>query len=404
MAAGKPSIPQILPPGTDFVAAEPILREIAIALAGCSEFGPTEYEEGLGVLLASLDADADLSEAGRQIWAGMILTALAGRLLSEKAMAENPGFRETKLGAPIVIVGLPRTGTTFLQGVLCADPANQGLELFLAQSPEPRPRRTQWESLASWQRCVGMLGQMPEEMRAIHPMRPGEPDECWHLLRQSFTSVTFECAAGVGGYSEWWAGHDMRPAYERWADNLRLIGRDDASRGWVLKDPSHLFAIDALLAVVPDARIVMTHRDPACSIPSVASLNSFPRTMNDRLPDDRRLGAEQQELWARGIERMMAVRTQHPDRFLDVHFGELRADPFAVVERILEWADRPLSVAGRAAMHAWGAANPAHPHRYDAARFGLDAAAIRERFATYIRAFDVGLEDGTAGSGLKADS
>ena len=288
--SAEPSSREILPPGTGFVTGEGILREIAVALAGSEDFGGTEYEEGLGVLLASLDDDADLSEAGRSSWAGIILTALAGRLLSEKAMAENPDFRETDLGAPIVIVGLPRTGTTFLQGMLCADPACQGLELFLAQSPQPRLPREQWEATVSWQRCVAMLAQMPEAMRAIHPMHPAEPDECWHLLRQSFTSVTFECVAAVRGYSRWWAQHDMRAAYRRWADNLRLIGMSDADRQWVLKDPSHLFAADALLAAVPEALIVMTHRDPARSIPSVSSLNSFPRQVNDRVPNDAGLG------------------------------------------------------------------------------------------------------------------
>ena len=393
MASRTHDLPEILPPGTGFVAGEALLREIAVALAGWEDFGANEYEEGLGVLLASLDADADLSEAGRRSWAGMILTALAGRLLSEKAMAANPGFRDAPLGAPIVIVGLPRTGTTFLQGMLCADPAAQGLELFLAQSPGPRPPRDSWEATTSWQRCVAMLEQMPEDMRAIHPMHPAEPDECWHLLRQSFTSVTFECAARVRGYSRWWARHDMRAAYRRWADNLRLVGMQDAGRQWVLKDPSHLFACDALLDAAPRALIVMTHRDPACSIPSVASLNSFPREMNDRVPDAAGLGAEQQELWARGMERMMDVRRKHPERFCDVHFAELHEDPLGVARRVPARAGRELSGEGERSMRAWAGSHPPHPHRYDAARFGLRAEAIRERFSGYIGTFDVALEE-----------
>jgi len=381
--------PQILPHGTGLVAGEPILREIAVALAGASDFGDEEYEAGLGTLLASLDQDADLSEVGRQVQAGMILTALAGRLLSEKAMQEHPRFRDVDLGAPIIIIGLPRTGTTALQSMLCADPAHQGLELFLGQSPEPRPERARWHEVAGYRRCLAMLEQMPPEMRAIHPMQADQPDECWHLLRQSFASVTFECAAGVQSYSDWWASHDMRPAYQRWANNLRMIGLNDPGRAWVLKDPSHLFACDALLEAVPEARIIMTHRDPACSIPSVASLNAYPRGMNDRVPNETRLGAEQLDLWARGIERMMAVRDTRPEQFQDVYFEELRTNPLGVAQNILAGAGRSLSDQGAAAMTEWSRRNQPHPHRYETQRFGLRADAIRDRFARYIEVFDV---------------
>ena len=386
-------VPEILPAGMGLVEAEPILREIAVALAGADDFGDPEYEEGLGVLLSSLDEDADLSDAGRQLQAGMILTALAGRLFSEKSMATFPEFREVDLGAPIVIVGLPRTGTTALQAMLCSDPANQGLELFLGQSPEPRPERSRWESSEGYRRCLAMLAQMPAEMREIHPMQADAPDECWHLLRQSFASVTFECAAGVASYSKWWSRHDMRAAYLRWANNLRLVGLQDRERQWVLKDPSHLFACDALLEAVPDALIVMTHRDPACSIPSVASLNSYPRGINDRAPDDRRLGAEQQELWARGVERMMAVRASHPAQFVDVYFDELRTDPVGVARRIVGATGRELSEQGAATMADWSGRNRPHPHRYDPERFGLRVDEIRDRFADYIEAFAVPREE-----------
>ena len=389
--AAPPRIPQILPAGKGLVAGESLLREIAMALAEFDDFGDAEYEEGLGVLLSSLDEEAALSEAGRQMQAGMILTALAGRLLSEKAMGCHPQFRDVDLGSPIVIIGLPRTGTTALQRMLCADPMHQGLELFLGQSPAPRPPRAHWENDPGYRRCLAMLEQMPAEMRAIHPMRADEPDECWHLLRQSFASVTFECAASIPSYSAWWANHDMRPSYRRWADNLRLIGlgNQDHDRTWVLKDPSHLFACDALLEAVPEARIVVTHRDPACSIPSVASLNSYPRGINEKVPDNERLGAEQQELWARGIERMMAVRAARPGAFLDVQFAQLQRDPLGVVRRIHAVGGGSLSEAGAAAVEAWSRRNPPYPHPHQPERFGLREAAIRDRFAAYIEAFDV---------------
>ena len=384
---------EILPPGMAFEEAGGLLRQIAASLAGSDDFGDEEYQEGLATLLASLDRDADLSEAGRQALAGIILTALAGRLLSEKAFRANPGYRDVELAAPIVILGLPRTGTTALQGMLCADPAHQGLELWLAQSPGPRPPRSAWPGAEGYRRCLAMLAQMPDEMRAVHPMAADAPDECWNLLRQSFASVTFECVAGVSGYSQWWARHDMRAAYRRWADNLRLIGMREGPRPWVLKDPSHLFAADALLEAVPDALIVMTHRDPAKTVPSVASLNALARATNDRAPDDARLGAEQDALWLRGIGRMMAVRDAHPENFMDIHFADFRRAPLDSVRAIYERAGRSLSPGALEAMEAWRRANAAHPHEYEADRFGLEPAGIRHRYARYMERFGVAEED-----------
>ena len=149
---------------------------------------------------------------------------------------------------------------------------------------------------------------------------------------------------------------------------------------------------------MPDATVVMTHRDPAKAIPSVCSLNATARRANDRVPDLARLGAEQLELWARGIERTMRARERAPERFVDVHFDELRARPHDVVRRLLAHAaastpGAPYRVGDPdAALDAWLAANPSRPHRYDAGAFGLDAARIRERLADYVRRFDVALE------------
>jgi hypothetical protein len=223
-------------------------------------------------------------------------------------------------------------------------------------------------------------------------MRPEAPDECWNLLRQDFCSVTFECVFRVEGYSRWWERADMSAAYARWADNLRLIGMNDRGRRWILKDPSHLFAPEALLEAVPDATIVMTHRDPARSIPSVCSLNAAARASHDRNPDPVQLGREQCELWARGIERFTAARARSPERFVDVHFDDFRADPAATLRRVVAAAGGRLSATDEAAAAAWRTMNPATQHRYAAETFGLTEAAIRARYSDYIAEFDVRIE------------
>jgi len=381
--------------------AEAHLHAIASSMTGLDDFGDGDYREGLRRLLASCDEDADLSEAGRQAAAGIAIAALAGRLASQAARRANPGYREAVLRAPIAIVGLPRTGTTALQRMLCAIEGHQGLELWLAQSPRPRPPRDRWVSEPAYRSCVEMLAaqhRASPEMSAIHEMAADAPDECWNLLRQSFASVTFECVFGVSGYSRWWAGCDMTSAYARYADDLRLIGLGSPGARWIVKDPSHLFAPEALLAALPEATIVMTHRDPAKSIPSVCSLNRAARRANDRAFDAKRLGREQQELWARGVERMLRARERAPERIVDVHFDELQRDPNAVVARILARAKgagtAPDPERVRAAIDAWRASNRAAPHRYSAHEFGLRDDGIRARYSDYIARCGVRIEDG----------
>jgi hypothetical protein len=387
---------ELIPPDLALADSEERLHEVARQMTGLEDFGGDDYREALGVLLRSFDEDADLTPGGRLSAFGIALTALAGRLQSQAGWRANPGYRDLRIEAPIVILGLPRTGTTALQRMLCELQGYQGLELWLAQSPQPRPPRAVWGDEPGYQRCEAMLEtqhRQAPEMSAIHEMKAAEPDECWNLLRQSFASVTFECVFSVSSYSSWWAQCDMRAAYARWADNLRLIGLKHPEQRWVLKDPSHLFAPEALLAEFPDATIVMTHRDPAKSIPSVCSLNAAGRAGHDRVQDDSRLGAEQLELWWRGTERMMAARERYPDRFVDVHFHDFVEKPLEVARSIVERVGGRLGDADERAVRAWQDAHPSKSHRYDAGRFGLQADEIRERYVDYIECFDVRIEE-----------
>jgi hypothetical protein len=381
-----------IPADLSLVQATNELHEMASGVTGLQDFGDDEYREGLDALLDSLDEEADLSRVGRETAIGLVVTALAGRLESEAGWKDHPSSGTFSIEAPIVIVGLPRTGTSVLHKMLASVDSLQGPELWLLQHPMPRPNRETWPSLAAYRQCEDALRLQQEnspDMIEIHDQRADDPDECWNLLRQSFASVTFECVFRVPSYSAWWAERDMTLAYRRWANNLRLIGANDRDRRWILKDPSHLFAPDALLAAVPDATIVMTHRDPARLIPSVCSLSATARRVNDRNPDMQRLGREQLDLWARGIERLMRTRERQPDRFVDIHFHEFLADPVAVAEKILEHAGVAYTDLDRERVLTWLDSRPSKPHRYDAEQFGLQDDQIRERFESYIDYFDV---------------
>jgi hypothetical protein len=387
---------QLIPSGQSLLASESLLHEIACRMTGLDDFGDSDYLAGLRILLRSYDEDVDLTEQGRTMSAGMCIVALAGRLTSEAAWAAHPEYRDVEIERPVIIIGLPRTGTTALHRMLCRDAKHQGLELWLAQTPMPRPPRISWEQSSAYRQCQnGLEAQYAAspEMESIHEMAADEVDECWNLLRQDFTSVTFECAAGVTQYAQWWAECDMSRAYARWADNLRLIGANDREKRWILKDPSHLFALEELLEQFPNAIFLMTHRDPARSIPSVCSLNATARNTAIRTPDPIALGIAQNELWARGIERTMAVRKVHPDRFIDIHFDALISRPLDTIEEIYHRIGESLSREAEESVSAWLAENQSSGHRYDAFQYGLRKEEIRERYSEYIRVCGVQIEN-----------
>ena len=173
------------------------------------------------------------------------------------------------------VTGLPRTGTTALHRLLTADPAHQGLELWLTEMPQPRPPRDTWADNPVFQHIQAAYEQHhvehPEFM-GVHYMAADQVEECWQLLRQSMRSVSYECLAHLPAYSAWLGGQDWTGAYRRHRRNLQLIGLPDPGRRWVLKNPSHLFALDAMLRVYPDALIIQTHRAPRAAIASMCSL------------------------------------------------------------------------------------------------------------------------------------
>ena len=196
----------------------------------------------------------------------MLRGALAARLFSEAAWQANPGYAQVRIDRPVFVTGLPRTGTTALHRLLAADPAHQGLAMWLAEVPQPRPPREAWPADPVFQyiqaACERHHAEHPEFM-AVHYVAADQVEECWQLLRQSMRSISWECLAHLPTYSAWLAVQDWTDAYRRHRRNLQLIGLPEAGRRWVLKNPSHLFALDALLAVYPDALVIQTHRDPA---------------------------------------------------------------------------------------------------------------------------------------------
>jgi hypothetical protein len=385
--------------GASFVESEEPLLEAARRATDHQDFGDESFLEGLRVLLRAYDEEARLTPFGRWMVRQELEGILRARLRTEAGWEARPGVLGLPVQRPVFILGLPRTGTTALHFLLAEDPGNQVLEYWLAAAPGPRPPREEWKQDPRFKQAVQGLRLtywLDPGLKAIHWMTPDGPDECRHLFLQSFLDHTFDSNATIPSYTRWFEAQDMRPAYARHRDVLRLIGSPEPRRRWVLKYPAHMRNLAALLRVYPDACIVQTHRDPAKVLPSICSLVAGWRGLYEGGIDRRALGAWQLELYAGMIETALAVRDAHPEaRFHDLSFDEVTADPVAAIERTYAAFGFDLGPGAKRRMAAWHAANPQGRHgghRYTAEEFGLSEGAIRERFAAYTQRFAVRLE------------
>ena len=369
------------------------LHASATRRTGLTDFGADDYSDGLAVLLDSCAREAGLTPLGSKAQRAVLRGALTARLCSEAAWQANPEYAEVRVERPVFVTGLPRTGTTALHRLLTADPASQGLEVWLAQVPQPRPLRPTWPDNPVFQAVQAGFARHHEEhpeFMGVHYMAADQVEECWQLLQQSMRSVSFETLAYVPGYSAWLREQDWTGAYRRHRRNLQLIGLPDVGRRWVLKNPSHLFALDALLAVYPDALIIQTHRAPRTAIASACSLSAHASAGWSPTFTGTLIGRTQLDLWARGLSLFTAERARHdPARFYDVRYDDLVADPVGTVEAVYGYFGLPLAGAAAdairllAASSATGRPADATAHRYTLDEFGLTREDVDERFAAY---------------------
>lgn len=375
-----------------FVSSERALHEAAAQRCGMNDFGDAaEYLPALRRLLHALDHDTRLTPVGWQKFFDRMVQVLVGRAWSQRGWREHPESLAYELPPPILITGLPRTGTTALHRVLAMDPQFQGLEYWLIDNPMPRPPRDRWASHPMFRRAVDELEALYREvpeMKAAHPIIADEVYECLLLTRQNFLAIDFTTNAHIPSYQDWWLRQDTAPMWRRYRDNLRLIGMNERDRPWLLKNPASLFGLAGFMDVFPQATIIQTHRNPVTSVASGASLARMARLPYEGPQTSVSAAARREvELWGEGIDRAMAVREHYPDRYVDVYFSDFASRPMATIESIYERSGLALSDEARRRMLAWVAENPQHKHgehRYSLDGTGVTEDDIRRRFAPYI--------------------
>ena len=318
------------------------LHASATKACGLDDFGVDDdnYREALSVLLESFRRDADLTELGSKMNRFFVRNALVARLVSEAAWKQYPQHTDVAVDRPIFVTGLPRTGTTVIHRLLTADPRHQGLELWLAEFPQPRPPRETWSENPVFAQLDAQFTKAHAEdpdYTGLHYMTADEVEECWQLLRQSLHSVSYETLAHLPTYSQWLAKQDWTKSYQRHRKNLQLIGLNDAEKRWVLKNPSHLFALDALFETYPDALVVQCHRPAETIMASMCSLAQHTTAGWSNSFVGAQIGEDALETWSRGLKRFNDVRADHdPAQFCDVDYFEFVKDPVSSVEGIYE--------------------------------------------------------------------
>ncbi len=364
------------------------LHAAATRVTGLDDFGDDEYVEGLRILLDDYAGTAGLTGVGNYMQRSFVRGALVARLLAQRGFKQHPEYTDVPVERPLFVTGLPRTGTTALHRLLTADPAHQGLEVWLTEFPQPRPPRDTWAEdpvFAGIQAAYAEHHVENPEFMGIHYMDAASVEECWRILRQSGKSIGYESLAYIPNYSAWLAKQDWTDAYQRHKANLQLIGLNDRDKRWVLKNPSHLVALDAIMAVYPDALVVQTHRDPRVAIASACSLSAEATRGWSTVFEGEVIGRTQLDMLSRAVADFASARERYDAaQFIDVEYDGFVADPVGTVRGIYEAFGLPWTaeVAERVdVLHAESRTGGRRPtHRYDLADYGLTEADVLARF------------------------
>jgi hypothetical protein len=359
---------------------------------GLDDFGEDSFLEGLGRLVRSIRDEASLSEVGRQSVRAMIAGLLAQRLQIEDWYRRHPEIEDEVIEAPLIGLGLPRTGSTALPFLLAEDPNARSLRRYEGTQPCPPPSTVVGPDprIAAAEAEQALMNQIAPRMAALVPSTPTGPYECQHLMGLDFKSHFFQAYARIPSYSRWLlreADLTSTYLYERRALKLLQWG-EPTRRPWRLKAPSHLLWLPQLDVAFPDARFVMTHRDPTDVMVSVADLYAEVSAMFSKENDLHYLGELNIEHWSVGMERALAFRDAGNDhRFYDLHFQAVQRDPIREVRGLYAWLGEPVTEEFEAAMQRWWRENAeprtrnVHP---DPAAFGIDLERVRPLFADYV--------------------
>jgi hypothetical protein len=361
-------------------------------------FSDPHLVEALGALTSSLREEASLSPLGRLATRWDLKRILSTLLILADTEREDPGILTRPLAPPIFITGLPRSGTTFLHGLLAEDPLNRAPRIWEAIYPHPEHRAAEFGAgRMKVELQLRIFNRLSPGIRNLHPIEADAPEECIEITSQVFRSPRYDDVYRAPSYRAWLDASGFDEGYQFLARFLRhLQGPGEAPRRWILKSPEHVFSIDALTRVFPDAKLVFVHRDPGHVLVSAARLTELLRAPFTTAIDRREIGRGAADYWQDGMRRMVEVADDPSfplrSRLVHVQYRSLVSDPIGTIAQIYNAFGLEFSQAAREAMSAKVAQAPNGGYganRYRPEEFGIDPERERERASVYIERFDI---------------
>jgi hypothetical protein len=383
---------------------EHAILDAARSRTGLRDFGTDDFRERLKVLREEWDGSAELTGLHRMVLHGYLVRYASNRLLIRDLLLRHPEIRAEQIVRPVIVVGLPRSGTTHIVNLLASDRRFHSLPLWESYEPVPLPSEAPLPDGTDprYQRCAeawaGMQRTIPL-IAAMHPMHPDHIHEELELMGPDFASYNFEWLAHSPRWRDHYYATDQTPHYEYLKDVLRILQwrRGGPPKRWVLKCPQHLEQLPVLKRVFPDATIVVTHRDPVAVLQSTVTMQGYTQRIHRR-----RVALDALiEYWPARIEHLLQGCVRDRGLFdaahsMDVPFQSLVADPMPILDRIYERAGLELEGETRGSLRRYLDAHPRGKEgqvRYHLERdFGMSPAAARRRFDFYFERFPVGVE------------
>lgn len=370
------------------------------------DFADRSFVHGLEHLLGACFEEADLSLFGVRALKVDILRCLRNLLKLDETEAAFPAVLARPIQAPVFITGMPRSGTTFLHRLILQDPGTAAPRLFQLVYPCAQHRgvltalRKMWVSLQ-----LGLFRMIAPDLHALHPIAVDAPEECTDITAQVFQSLRFDAMYRVPSYNAWLQRCGFLDAYRFHRRFLQHLDLQLPGRRWILKSPDHLFALDDLRKVYPDARLVCVHRDPVRVLASVMKLTETLRRPFARRVDRLQIGQEVVTSWVDGSERMNRLAASG-EPILHLHYRQIISAPLDAVQAVYRHCGLTLTAEAEGRMRAWlrSRENTSRgPSRnYNLAEFGLEPGPLREQFARYTDTFGVDMERSSREAGTRA--